>query len=221
MPSIASSQSRKKNLNLCIRPPTHRHCDLQMNKPLSYSQAEKIYPGIPGTTRTWPSPPVNSLDEKGEQEAREKKRREGRLDEDLEDLPPRNESVHKKRNNPSIHHQYEGEGTLESPYIVDWNINDPENPYNWPRTRRWALTYQVRLVLPKMRHSVTRLLARSWDLMHLFWIFIVYWGIARGKGRAAHEHSHFNTAYFPLRCWVWARVSASILLPLILNLSAL
>lgn len=26
---------------------------------------------------------------------------------------------------------YEGEGTEESPYIVDWSENDPENPMRW------------------------------------------------------------------------------------------
>jgi hypothetical protein len=41
--------------------------------------------------------------------------------------------------------RYAGEGTKESPYIVDWDEDDPEDPYQWPRMRRWVITCQVRL----------------------------------------------------------------------------
>jgi hypothetical protein len=39
---------------------------------------------------------------------------------------------------------YPGSGTPEDPYIVDWDDNDPENPYNWTKARRWFITAQVR-----------------------------------------------------------------------------
>jgi hypothetical protein len=38
---------------------------------------------------------------------------------------------------------YPGDGTLENPFVVDWDRDDPENPYNWPKRSRWLLTCQV------------------------------------------------------------------------------
>ena len=38
---------------------------------------------------------------------------------------------------------YPGEGTPESPFIVDWEPEDPENPYNWSKKKKWPLTYLV------------------------------------------------------------------------------
>lgn len=40
--------------------------------------------------------------------------------------------------------RYVGEGTPESPYIVDWGDCDPENPFNWKKKRKWPLTFLVR-----------------------------------------------------------------------------
>ena len=40
--------------------------------------------------------------------------------------------------------RYSGSGTAEDPYVVDWHPDDPENPYNWSKTRRWVYTFQVR-----------------------------------------------------------------------------
>ena len=39
--------------------------------------------------------------------------------------------------------KYVGEGTRDSPYIVDWDEDDPENPYNWKKKRKWPLTLLV------------------------------------------------------------------------------
>ncbi len=39
--------------------------------------------------------------------------------------------------------KYPGKGTHEDPYVVDWDIGDAENPYNWSRSRKWAITAQV------------------------------------------------------------------------------
>jgi len=38
---------------------------------------------------------------------------------------------------------YLGLGTRNEPYIVDWVLKDPDDPYNWPRTRKWAITAQL------------------------------------------------------------------------------
>lgn len=36
--------------------------------------------------------------------------------------------------------RYPGAGTLESPFIVDWDVDDPENPLNWPRRqKKWPI----------------------------------------------------------------------------------
>jgi multidrug resistance protein len=36
---------------------------------------------------------------------------------------------------------YPGSGTESDPFVVDWLEGDPENPYNWPRPKKWAMTY--------------------------------------------------------------------------------
>jgi len=38
---------------------------------------------------------------------------------------------------------YLGLGICSEPYLVDWVLNDPDDPYNWPRTRKWAITAQL------------------------------------------------------------------------------
>lgn len=43
---------------------------------------------------------------------------------------------------------YPGTGSLEDPYVVDWHVNDSENPYNWSTTWRWFITAQVMSGLP-------------------------------------------------------------------------
>ncbi|KAL4251643.1 MFS transporter superfamily protein [Abortiporus biennis] len=40
---------------------------------------------------------------------------------------------------------YAGSGTLHDPYIVDWDLADPENPYNWSKPRKWVITLQLGL----------------------------------------------------------------------------
>jgi hypothetical protein len=39
--------------------------------------------------------------------------------------------------------RFRGQGTPESPYIVDWEEGDPENPYNWSKARKWFFTLQA------------------------------------------------------------------------------
>ena len=38
-----------------------------------------------------------------------------------------------------------GNGTEESPYIVSWDPDDPDDPYNWSRTYKWFITVQLAL----------------------------------------------------------------------------
>jgi hypothetical protein len=40
---------------------------------------------------------------------------------------------------------YLGSGSTDDPYVVDWDLNDPEDPYNWSKRRKWLITMQVRL----------------------------------------------------------------------------
>ncbi|PCH38373.1 MFS general substrate transporter [Wolfiporia cocos MD-104 SS10] len=39
--------------------------------------------------------------------------------------------------------RYIGSGTSEDPYVVDWDEADPENPFNWSKSRKWVLTMQL------------------------------------------------------------------------------
>lgn len=44
--------------------------------------------------------------------------------------------------------KYLGRGTREDPFVVVWGEDDPENPFNWPKSRKWLVTIQVRFALP-------------------------------------------------------------------------
>ena len=39
--------------------------------------------------------------------------------------------------------KYPGAGTIQDPYLVDWDVLDQENPFNWSKPRKWAITAQV------------------------------------------------------------------------------
>lgn len=37
-----------------------------------------------------------------------------------------------------VNYDYEGSGTEEDPYVVEWIENDPRNPMEWNKTRKWV-----------------------------------------------------------------------------------
>lgn len=37
-----------------------------------------------------------------------------------------------------VNYDYEGSGTDEDPYVVEWIENDPRNPMIWSQTRKWV-----------------------------------------------------------------------------------
>lgn len=39
--------------------------------------------------------------------------------------------------------EYEGSGTEDDPYIVEWIDDDPRNPMNWSTWIKWSLTQLV------------------------------------------------------------------------------
>ena len=39
--------------------------------------------------------------------------------------------------NPTV---YDGQGTEEDPFVVEFFKNDPENPMNWGSSRKWFIT---------------------------------------------------------------------------------
>ncbi|ETW85534.1 major facilitator superfamily [Heterobasidion irregulare TC 32-1] len=41
--------------------------------------------------------------------------------------------------------RYPGTGTRGDPFVVDWDLGDAENPYNWSTQRKWAITSQLAL----------------------------------------------------------------------------
>lgn len=42
-----------------------------------------------------------------------------------------------------INHDYEGAGTEEDPYVVEWIDNDPRNPMTWPKLKKWIMAVAV------------------------------------------------------------------------------
>jgi hypothetical protein len=39
--------------------------------------------------------------------------------------------------------QYDGAGTEEDPYAVEWINNDPRNPMEWPKAKKWVMALAV------------------------------------------------------------------------------
>lgn len=39
-----------------------------------------------------------------------------------------------------VNHKYDGSGTEEDPYVVNWIELDPRNPQNFPKWKKWWLT---------------------------------------------------------------------------------
>lgn len=44
-----------------------------------------------------------------------------------------------------VNYDYEGSGTEEDPYVVEWIPNDPRNPMTWGNTRKWVNTIAMAL----------------------------------------------------------------------------
>jgi len=60
---------------------------------------------------------------------------------------------------------YIGSGTPEDPYVVDWDLDDPEDPYNWPNLQRWIITAQV-FTSSFVLFFIPLTLLSSWHLAH-------------------------------------------------------
>ncbi len=65
-------------------------------------------------------------------------------------------------------HPYRGEGTLESPFIVDWLPNDPENPQIWNHFYKWALTMFVVITFVTVVFCSSAFIGESSDLSKEF-----------------------------------------------------
>ena len=37
-----------------------------------------------------------------------------------------------------VNWKYDGKGTEEDPYVVEWIEDDPRNPMRWPQVKKWA-----------------------------------------------------------------------------------
>lgn len=38
---------------------------------------------------------------------------------------------------------FPGRGTSDDPFVVDWDLGDPGNPYTWSHRQKWIITSQV------------------------------------------------------------------------------
>lgn len=38
-------------------------------------------------------------------------------------------------------------GSINDPYVVKWQLNDPDDPYNWSNSQKWIITAQVCVLL--------------------------------------------------------------------------
>ncbi|KAF1840823.1 MFS general substrate transporter [Cucurbitaria berberidis CBS 394.84] len=45
--------------------------------------------------------------------------------------------------NDIVNWEYEGEGTEDDPYVVEWIDNDPRNPMTWAKTKKWIMALTV------------------------------------------------------------------------------
>ena len=42
-----------------------------------------------------------------------------------------------------LNHPYRGDGTEDSPFVVEFIPNDPRNPMNWPQWKKWCIVFDV------------------------------------------------------------------------------
>lgn len=71
----------------------------------------------------------------------------------VDDKAPSEDRVEAEAAAKSVHDEeaaigngrYRGLGTKDNPYVVEWDIGDIEEPYNWPKSRKWPLTMLVRI----------------------------------------------------------------------------
>lgn len=47
---------------------------------------------------------------------------------------------HTRIDDAVLNHTYQGKGTAENPYMVNWIPDDAGNPFNWSRLSRWRIT---------------------------------------------------------------------------------
>ncbi|EKM55718.1 uncharacterized protein PHACADRAFT_256541 [Phanerochaete carnosa HHB-10118-sp] len=56
-------------------------------------------------------------------------------------------STHSSKSEPqasqAVTSKYPGTGTPDDPYVIYWDVGDPENPFNWSTKRKWAITLQM------------------------------------------------------------------------------
>ena len=45
--------------------------------------------------------------------------------------------------NEIVNWDYEGEGTEDDPYVVEWIEDDPRNPMTWSKTKKWIMAIAV------------------------------------------------------------------------------
>lgn len=45
--------------------------------------------------------------------------------------------------NDIVNWEYDGEGTEEDPYVVEWIDNDPRNPMTFAKTKKWIMAIAV------------------------------------------------------------------------------
>ncbi|KAG6853697.1 hypothetical protein C0991_002232 [Blastosporella zonata] len=77
---------------------------------------------------------------------------------------------------------YPGEGTSDSPYIVDWVPDDAENPYNWSKAKKWVITMQVRAKWPPQADAPSHVAPLSVGPLYLdslVWEQLVHRGYPR------------------------------------------
>ncbi|PPQ86304.1 hypothetical protein CVT24_006487, partial [Panaeolus cyanescens] len=55
------------------------------------------------------------------------------------------DNPHQKQSTPIHPTHYQGQGSLNDPYVVEWEMNDPEDPYNWDTSFKWLITAQLAL----------------------------------------------------------------------------
>lgn len=105
---------------------------------------------------------------------------------------------------------YPGRGTIADPYLVDWDLGDPENPYNWPTRRKWLITSQVSSESSPLsglnsEHQVTAS-ARDMDRIILQLILQRRNGVPQTRHTDVRGGGRFR--YIALRTWIWMWVCA-------------
>ena len=92
---------------------------------------------------------------------------DGPIDANDDEEGQKNTKLTSQSDDSHVRKDYLGKGTREDPFLVDWDSEDPENPFNWSKGRKWLITLQVCTFDKPFRQNMRLILVRVARLGHM------------------------------------------------------